>query len=249
MPMPTIRLGPMRWVIGATLVACAVIAWKLWARKRGRVTVESDIERCTVLGRRLQDLFVGKQLTLGMTPEKTPDRDKLLTAFWGLIVDYNEGMLALMREKLYSSAFALLRPTMEALIRAHVVLFKPQSIVDDIIADRYQTQFRTVGAEIDSAFNYKLPGAADGLFEHFLKDKNVLHSFTHSGMPQLGRRFNGANLEVNFEPEEVINFAHISTSALALVTILLAAQFGLKAEAQEANRLYVEWGSGAAAAP
>ena len=36
----------------------------------------------------------------------------------------------------------------------------------------------------------------------------------------------------------------------ALVTILLASQFGLKAEAQEANRLYVEWGSaGAVAAP
>lgn len=208
------------------------------------MTVESEIERCTVLGRRLQDLFVDKQLTLGMTPEKTPDRDKLLTAFWGLIVDYHEGMLGLMRQKLYGSAFALLRPTMEALIRAHVVRAFPQTDVDRIKADKYTTDFGTIGAKIDGTFGYP------GIFTRFLKDKNILHSFTHSGMPQLGRRFKSADLEVNFEDEEVINFAHISTSALALITILLAAQFGLKAEAQEANRLYVEWGhAGAVAAP
>jgi hypothetical protein len=232
------------WLVALAL-ACAAIAWfavKSWrARRRGLVTLQAEIERCTVLGRRLQDLLVGKQLTLGATA-KTPDRDKLLTAFWGLIVDYHEGMLGLMRQKLYGSAFALLRPTMEALIRAHVVRAFPQADVDRIKADKYATDFGTIGAKIDAEFGYP------GIFTRFLKDKNILHSFTHSGMPQLGRRFKGADLEVNFEPEEVINFAHISTSALALVTILLAAQFGLKAEAEEANRLYVEWGGAGAAA-
>jgi hypothetical protein len=110
------------WLVSLAL-ACAAITWFVVSRRaRKRVPVlQAEIERCTVLGRRLQDLFVDKQLTLGMTPEKTPDRDKLLIAFWGLIVDYHEGMLDLMRQKLYGSAFALLRPTMEALIRAHVV--------------------------------------------------------------------------------------------------------------------------------
>jgi hypothetical protein len=65
------------------------------------VTVQSEIERATVLGRRLQDLLVDKQLALGTTPQ----RDKLLAAFWALIVDYHEGMLGLMRQKLYGSAF------------------------------------------------------------------------------------------------------------------------------------------------
>lgn len=68
-------------------------------------------------------------------------------------------------------------------------------------------------------------------------------------MPQLGRRFNGADLEVNFDDEEVENLLNISTAALALVTILLTNQFGLKDEAKEANRLFLEWGgTGAAAA-
>jgi len=118
----------------------------------------------------------------------------------------------------------------------------PQADVDRIKADKYTTDFGTIGAKIDATFNYEAPGAAEGLFERFLKDKNVLHSFTHSGLPQLGRRFKGADLEVNFEPEEVINFAHISTCALALVTILLTNQYGFKAEAKEADRLFVEWG-------
>lgn len=168
------------WLVALAL-ACSAIAWFVvkWrrARKRGPVTVQSEIERATVLGRRLQDLFVGKQLTLGMTPEKTPDRDKLLAAFWALVVDYNEGMLGLMRQKLYGSAFALLRPTMEALIRAHVVRGFPQADVDRIKSDRYTTDFGKIGAEIDSSFGYP------GIFTRFLKDKDVLHSFTHSGMP------------------------------------------------------------------
>ena len=208
---------------------------------------QHEIERATVLGRKLQDLLADKRLTLGMTPDRTPDRDKLLASYWALVVDYHEGMLGLMRQKLYSSAFALLRPTMEALIRAHVILFKPQNVVENIIADRYSTDFGKVGAEIDAAFGYKRDGAGEGLFEGFLEDKNVLHSFTHSGMPQLERRFNGADLEVNFDHEEVINFAHISTAALALVTILLTNQFGLKDEAKEANRLFTEWGNAGAA--
>ena len=90
------------------------------------MTVQNEIDRATALGCRLQDLLVGKQLTLGMTAQNTPDRDKLLAGHWALMVDYHEGMLGLMKQKLYSSAFALLRPTMEALIRAHVILFALQ---------------------------------------------------------------------------------------------------------------------------
>lgn len=149
-----------------------------------------------------------------------------------------------MSQKLYGSAFALQRPTVEALIRAHVVLKFPQADVDRIKEDTYMTNFKTIGPEIDAAFGYP------GTFTRLLKDKSVLHSFTHSGMLQLGRRFTGNDLDVNFEPEAIINFANISTAGMAWVTFMVASQFALKAEAEEANRLFTEWGSaGAAAAP
>ena len=150
-------------------------------------------------------------------------------------MDYHEGMLGLMSEKLYGSAFALQRPTVEALIRAHIVRQFPQADVDRIKADTYMTNFKTIGPEIDAAFGYP------DIFTRLLKDKNILHSFTHSGMLQLGRRFKGNDLDVNFEPEDIINFANISTACMALVTIMVASQFGLMIEAEQANRLLTEW--------
>jgi hypothetical protein len=234
------------WLVA--LVMCAAIAWFVVsrrARKKVPMTLQAEIERCTALGRKLQDLLVGKQLVLGTTPQ----RDKLLASYWALVVDYHEGMLGLMRQKLYGSAFALLRPTVEALVRAHVVLMASQDVVDEIIADDYKTNFKTIGAEIDTAFGYKRPEAEQGLFEKFLHEegRGVLHAFTHSGLPQLGRRFNGADLDVTFEDEEIINFAHISTSVLWMVTNLLTNQFGFKEESKEADRLFREWGAGNAA--
>lgn len=91
--------------------------------------------------------------------------------------------------------------------------------------------------------------SSKGLFAKFLNEegRGVLHAFTHSGLPQLGRRFKGADLDVHFEDEEVINFAHISTSALWMVTNLLANQFGFSDEAREADLLFRDWGAGAAA--
>lgn len=125
--------------------------------------LQKELERCLTLGRKLQDLIANKQrLTLGTSPGKTPDRDKLLAAFWSLVVDYHEGMLGLMTQKLYGSAFALLRPTVEALVRAHVVLMASQDVVDAIIADTYKTNFKTIGAEIDAAFGYKRPEVEQG---------------------------------------------------------------------------------------
>jgi hypothetical protein len=215
------------------------------------VIVQSEIERAITLGRKLQDLIVKRQtLTLGISANKSPDRDKLLAAFWALVVDYHEGMLGPMRDKLYGSAFALLRPTVEALIRAHVVLMGSQGVVNEIITDTYKTNFKTVAAEIDAAFGYKRPGIERGLFDKFLNERGrgVLHAFTHSGLPQLGRRFNDHDLDCHFEDEEVINFAHIATSALWMVTNLVAHQFGFNDEAGEADRLFREWGAAKAAA-
>jgi hypothetical protein len=123
------------------------------------MTVLEEIERASVFGQHLEDISVKKgSVTLG----HAGDRDKLLLAYWSLDVELDKSILALMRNKFYGGAFALLRPIVEAQVRAHVVLMATDAIVAKIKDDSYAVNFKTVGGEIDAAFQL------DGYFDKFL---------------------------------------------------------------------------------
>jgi len=144
------------------------------------VTVQEEIERASAFGQQLEDIIVKKgSVTLG----EAGDRDRLLLAYWSLALDLDKSILALMRNKFYGGAFALLRPIVEAQVRAHVVLMVKAATLEKIKDDTYAVNFKTIGGEIDTAFDL------DGYFDRFLNGaRGALHSFTHSGLSQLGRR-------------------------------------------------------------
>lgn len=103
------------------------------------MTLQQEIDKATKFGQALEDLIVAKgAITLG----SAADRDKLLLAYWSLINDYDKGILALMREQLYGGAFALLRPVVEARVRAHVVLMGSEEDVAQIKNDTYTVNFK-----------------------------------------------------------------------------------------------------------
>jgi hypothetical protein len=152
--------------------------------KRGphMATVEEHIQQASAFGQRLEDIIVRKG---SFTLSEAPDREKLLIAYWALTLDLDKSILALMRNKFYGGAFALLRPIVEAEVRAHVALMASEEIVASIKDDTYKTNFKKVGGEIDAAFGL------EGFFDRYLNGaKGALHSFTHSGLSQLVRRFN-----------------------------------------------------------
>lgn len=82
------------------------------------MTVNEEIERSTEFGQELEDLIV-KRGTLTFVDQT---RDRILLAYWSLVFDYDKSILNLLRAGFYGGAFALVRPTVEALIRAHVAL-------------------------------------------------------------------------------------------------------------------------------
>jgi hypothetical protein len=198
------------------------------------MTVQEEIDRSTEFGQKLEDLVVSKEF---VKLSETGDRDKLLLAHWSLALDYDKSVLALMQKQFYGGAFALLRPLVEAEIRAHVVLMGSDEIVTKIKEDRYGVNFKTIGAEIDTAFNLK------GLFDRFLNGaRGALHSFTHSGLSQLGRRFRGNDLEAHYEDDEIIEVIHTSSTAAFMVTNLVTSHFKFVDEKKKAGELFLEWG-------
>jgi hypothetical protein len=197
------------------------------------VTVQEEIDRSSEFGQKLENLIVSKG-SIALDPG---DADKLLVAYWSLVMDYDKGILALMRHQFCAGAFALLRPLVEAEIRAHVVLMGSPGDLTNIKNDTYMVNFKTIGAAIDTAFGL------EGYFDKFLNGaKGALHSFTHSGLSQLGRRFNGNDLEAHYLDGEIIEVIHISASAVFMVTNLVTKHFKFVNEGKQVNGLFLEWG-------
>lgn len=106
-----------------------------------------------------------------------------------------------------------------------------------LINDDYRTNFGTIGKEIDTFFH------TEGLFENFLNGaKKALHSYTHAGMLQVGRRFIGTDLLPNYDEGEVIEVIRTTTSAIFMATNLVTKHFGFEDEWNRCTELFAEWG-------
>jgi hypothetical protein len=216
-------------------------ALKLWwlrtknwfSRVLGRkpLSVQSELDSAQRLGEQLEKLVVER----GECSDD--DRNILLMAYWALLFDFHKAILSLIPNGLCGSAFALVRPAMEALVRAHVAVKGSDADIKSLQQDDYRTNFATIGAWIDREF-----GTGD-LFTNFLGHaRDALHSFTHAGVSQLGRRFDGHNLVPTYYDKEIIEVVRATTSAVWMVTNLVTKHLGFAAEATKAEELYLDWG-------
>jgi hypothetical protein len=62
----------------------------------------------------------------------------------------------------------------------------------------------------------------DDLFEQFLKDATrTLHSYTHSGVWQISRRFDKNGIGANYPKEELLRLFRIAESGAFIMTNLV----------------------------
>jgi hypothetical protein len=81
------------------------------------------------------------------------------------------------------------------------------------------------------------------LFTNFIGNAQIaLHSFTHAGLSQIGRRFDGHDLKPSYDEVEIIEVIRVATSSAWMVTNLVTIHLGFTKEAIKAQELYVEWG-------
>jgi hypothetical protein len=201
-------------------------------------TREGEINRVARLGQSLEDLVLKKVRPAGGFVIRT-NRDDILIRYWSLIFDYSKGIVCLLHNKLDSSAFALLRPTMETVVRAHLILIGSEEEVMRIRQDRYSVNYEKDGKRIDEAFF-----AGTLLFEKYLKTaRSLLHSLTHSGMAQLSRRIDGEGVGASFSEEEVAKLLGNSAAATFLITVRIATHYGFEQECQAAQRMWLDYGA------
>src|SRR6266542_1358894 len=103
--------------------------------------------------------------------------------------------------------------------------------------DEYRTNLATIGKEIDSFFHL------DGLLERLLSQgRTALHSYTHAGTMQLGRRFKGTALTPNYAEGSLVEVIQVSTSSAFMVNNLVTKCLCFEKEWQENSSLYEQWG-------
>jgi hypothetical protein len=204
-------------------------------------TVEAEINRAALLGQQLEDLVYNKSKEGKLIA--IDKNDDLLMGYWSLIFDYGKGVGCLLHHKFYSPAFALFRPTIEALVRACVVLVGTPDDVLKIRQDEFRVNYKKDGAWIDKALG------TGTLLDDFLNGtKELLHSLTHSGTAQLGMRFDGDQVGVGVSDAQITALLGAASNAAFLITILVAKHFDLRDVADAANKVFWEYGKKSMAA-
>ena len=194
--------------------------------------VQKEIDQSRQFGEQLEEVVVSKkQFPVG-------DRNVLLIAYWALIFDYHKGILALLQSELCGAAFALVRPVVEAVVRAHVAVKGSEEDLKRIQSDEYTVNFKQIGPRIDADFGL------GQLMEKFLSDvtRSALHSYTHSGLLQLGRRFDGDDIKPSYSGEEIVEVVRVTSSAVFMVTNLVTKHFGFEDDWKRVNETFAEWG-------
>ncbi len=194
--------------------------------------VGKEIDSARKFGEQLEQIVVSKNQF------PIDDRNVLLIAYWALMFDYHKGILSLLQSEFCGAAFALVRPVVEAVVRAHVAVKGLDEDLKRIQNDEYTVNFKQIGPKIDADFGL------DHLMENFLNDvtRSALHSYTHSGLLQLGRRFDGNDIKPNYSEGETIEVIRVTTSAIFMVTNLVTKYFGFERDWSRVTDLYVEWG-------
>lgn len=164
--------------------------------------------------------YINLKLSEILSGEYPDDRRVTITlAYCNLALDHHTAIILLLRNRLYSSALALVRPVFEAMLRAHwVVGCAKDAEVDQLAEDHdFDIMSRVDPNRIDAAFQ------ADGFFRQAKTDAwKAMNAYTHSGLPQLVRQFSGTRVEASYSEPDVLEGLGASTASVLLLGYLLA---------------------------
>lgn len=193
--------------------------------------VQQEIDRAQDFGQKLEEIVYRR----GQCP--AGDRDVLLIAYWALVFDFHKAILLLLPAEFFGAASALARPVVEVMLRAHLVLFCSTEELVKVQKDEYWVNFKEIGPRIDKVFGFGT------YMQDFLRDASkILHSYTHGGILQVGRRFDGSDLKPHYTDGAMVELIHSTTSAVFLVTRVVTMHFKFEEELKQATDMFMEWG-------
>ena len=185
--------------------------------------------------------LVWSQLIRLLQAEYADDRrTMLLVGYTDLTFEHHQAIRQLVRAKLYGSAFALVRVLYDAFFRAHWMLkcASDEQVEEIATSDDFKfPKIRPMVQAIDEAYQ------VDTYFSDLIGDGTLaaMHSYTHSGLRQLTRRFTGHSVEPNYGEKEVLEVLNSTTIAICLMARLLTFVTGRLEQGGSAERIMVRF--------
>ena len=171
-----------------------------------------------------------------------PDDNRTLTVigFISWLIEHHEAIVLLVVHEMPGSASALLRPVVEGSYRA-LWINLPAS--DEEVKrfnekDAIDLTFGQIAEAIDAAYNM-------GNFFQDLKKRawKHLNSYTHGGMPQIGRRFVKHEVANNYADAEIIEMSTTATTIILLTISLFLKRQGHIEAGDEVQSLLETYGA------
>jgi hypothetical protein len=161
--------------------------------------------------------------------------DEWSTTVVGLIdqgIEHHAAFLLLIRSNLVGSAFALVRCIVELFVTGVWFL--------TCATDAQITKFRNKD-KIDPTFGEMakaIDAACDLDFFHNFKTQvwKALNSYTHTGILQVGRRFDGDKLQPSYTDAEILEMADAATLSLLMLVRPFLARHGHQVAAKEVDQ-------------
>ncbi len=173
-------------------------------------TIEQSLEK----GKNLQE-FISSTVYGGRASFINEQKNIILLAYFDLAMEHHHSIFLLIIQKNFGSAFALLRPLVEIVFRAHWVTGCASQIQIDRIHKDENFRFprpKQISACLDTVFK------ADVFFSTWKKSAwGPLNDFVHSGLLALGRRFSGHNVQPNYSESEIAEAVRFSNASLILL--------------------------------
>jgi hypothetical protein len=166
-----------------------------------------------------------------------PDDPKTMIALgWlDLAMEHHEAIIQLARERLYGSAFSLVRGVFELMFKAHWVVGCATLEEAEKISRKDNFDFPETGVmvkAVDEAF-------ATG--SHFADIKKqgwkAMNSYAHGGLLQLTRRFSAGRVEPNYKDSEIEEVVNATSAAILNFALLLTASSVREQQAREIEDL------------
>ena len=117
------------------------------------------------------------------------DTKTLVVSLYALVVEHHGAILCLLKSGRFDgSAFALVRPLVDACYRAHWICYcaKPEIVARVYGGENCYPGLIKMAEEVEKCTQ------TDGFFTAIAPHIAALHGYTHGGLEQLGRRFDAA---------------------------------------------------------
>ena len=164
----------------------------------------------------------------------TNKRQVLLMSYFDICMEHIQAINLLVIHKLYGSSFALVRPFYDTFYRALWMLKCASDIqIDEIRNDKFKfSKMHKKIEEIDKAYT-----GTD--FFKKLKESSwkTMCGYTHSGTPQLSRRWNGDELQPDYKEGEIIEVLRGTKTILLLFAFTILKEHNYPDDAEKINDL------------